>query len=186
VNAKQITTLLVLALVAVAALLLNHQEYTPGLSQAEPGGPDAWIEEMSLQAMDSAGKPVYNMTAAHMVHYPENDRIELTTPRVDIKRPDGSEWQVSAMQGESTTNGSQIWLQGDVNIVHRSEDSHNSLHITTRDLLVKPVEQMAETENEASIVSTHYRLEATGLTADFKTGQVKLHSRVKGRIDAAG
>ena len=178
--------ILVLALGAGAALLLDQQGYTPGLTRIKTDSHDAWIEDMTLRVLNIEGESVYRMTARHMVRYPDSDRVELTGPLVKVTRPDGTVWRVSAEHGETTTGGNQIWLRGAVNIERQSGNKRGVLHISTRDVLVKPAEKMAETEHEALIISAGYRLEAVGLKADFMANRLELRSRVRGRINGAG
>jgi lipopolysaccharide export system protein LptC len=168
-------------------MLLDHEDYTPAsLTPVAPDGPDAWAENMTLRVLDSNGKTAYKITAEHMVHYPETDRLELTKPLINITRQDGTVWQISAERGKSTASGDLVWLRGAVDIERQFGNVHGSLHIAASDVLVKPAEKMAETENIVLISTDSYRFEAIGLKADFRTNHLELHSSVRGKINGAG
>jgi LPS export ABC transporter protein LptC len=53
----------------------------------------------------------------------------------------------------------------------------------TTDLLVKPDDEVAETENEATITSDEFLINAVGMKADFSKDTLELKSRVRGRYD---
>ena len=55
----------------------------------------------------------------------------------------------------------------------------------TTDLLVKPDDEIAETENEATITSDEFLINAVGMKADFRKDTLELKSRVRGRYDGA-
>ena len=60
------------------------------------------------------------------------------------------------------------------------------MNITTRDVLVKPETETAETDQAAVITSDQSVVETVGMHADFINNRVELRSRVRGRIDVAG
>ena len=185
-NAKQTVALLALALVTGAVLLVDLQDYVPGQAGKPGDGRDAYMDDVSLRIMNTDGVPVYDMTAGHMTHYSGSDHLELENPLLNITRPDGSVWHVSAERGVSTANGAQVWLRGAVDILRLADDTRGAIHITSTDVLVRPAEEQAETDSSALIITDSYRVEAVGLKADFKTNRLELRSRVRGRINGAG
>ena len=61
----------------------------------------------------------------------------------------------------------------------------NPLHIRTSDILVKPNEELAETDKAVTISSAQYRIDAVGLKADFGKKLLEFRSRVRGTVNAA-
>jgi LPS export ABC transporter protein LptC len=59
------------------------------------------------------------------------------------------------------------------------------LHIVTSDLQVKPDDEIAETDNEATITSDEFLINAVGMKADFNNDTLELRSRVRGHYDDA-
>lgn len=185
-NANHTLMILALALVAGAVMLVDLQDYVPGQAGKRGDGRDAFMDDVSLRIMNADGLPVYDMKAGHMTHYSGSDHLELENPLLNITRPDGSVWHVTAERGVSTANGEQVWLRGAVNIQRVADATHGPILITSTDVLVRPAEEQAETESPALIITDSYRLESIGLKADFKTNRLELRSRVRGRINGAG
>lgn len=185
-NRKQlaITAVLVL-LVIVSSWFSRQQDRLPLPLVAQQPGPDAFAENIHLDIMDETGRPLYSLRAADMEYYPEDDRLQLQHPLLDVTQANGSHWQVSAESGRTSASGEPVWLLGEVNIQRLATDSYNTLQIVTRDVLVQPGAASAETEHAASIIGNGYHLEAVGLSADLKNNRLKLHSRVRGQLNDA-
>jgi lipopolysaccharide export system protein LptC len=146
-------------------------------------GPDAFVLGMHLDVMDDSGQLQYRVTADHMTHYPNTEKLELQHPLVDLQQRNGNTWRISAKTGESADSGDLIRLLGGVDI--RRSGVSGPLQIRTRDLLVKPEQAYATTDSAATITAPGLRVEAVGLEADLDDNTLELHNRVRGRIDAA-
>jgi LPS export ABC transporter protein LptC len=178
------TTLLVLLLLAVIGWFLQLQETGQQATTVSGTHPDNFVRGMNLAIMDETGRLNYRIKAQYMLHDPDTDNLELDHPTMNITRPDGDIWNIASEKGQIITSDNRLWLLGQVDI--RRLDETRPFHVRTSTLLVKPDEQLAETEDAATISSRHFRIDAVGLTADFRRNNLKLHSRVRGTIDVAG
>jgi LPS export ABC transporter protein LptC len=185
-NTRLTITALVLLLIAGVVVVLNQQEYVPGDTAAVDDRPDTFVEDMTLSVMNGDGRAVYRLTAGSMSHYAGTDLLELRNPLVDITRPDGSQWQITAARGEAATSGEHVWLPGAVDLRRAADSRHGAMHIAASDVLVRPGEKVAETDRKAIISTDSFRVEAVGLKADFLNNRLELQSRVRGRINGAG
>ncbi|MDH3980452.1 MAG: LPS export ABC transporter periplasmic protein LptC [Gammaproteobacteria bacterium] len=185
-NRKQLAVAAILVLLVIASnWLFRQQDKLPLPFVAQQPGPDAFAENIHLEIMDKTGHPLYRLRAADMEYYPEDDRLQLQHPLLDITRANGANWQVSAESGHTSASGEPVWLLGKVNIQRLASDAYKSLQIVTEDLLIQPSAALAETENAASITGSGFRLEAVGLDADLGNNRLKLHSRVRGQLNDA-
>ena len=149
-------------------------------------GPDSFVEDIDLAVMDEQGLLQYRLRAEYMTHFPNADRLSLTSPDIDVIHRDGAVWHIVAERGEAATAGDRIWLLGAVDIRRPGTATNNAIHIVTSDLLIKPGEELAETDNAATITGNHYVINALGMKAYFSTGTLELLSRVKGTIEGKG
>ncbi|NNJ95031.1 MAG: LPS export ABC transporter periplasmic protein LptC [Halobacteria archaeon] len=179
-------TALVLCLFAGVVAVVNQQEYVPGDTSADSDGPDAFAEDMTLSVMNEDGRAVYRLTAGSMSHHAGTDLLELHDPLVNITRPDGSRWLITAARGEAATSGERVWLPGAVDLRRMADNRHGAMHISASDVVVWPGEKVAETTRKAVIITDSFRVEAVGLKADFLNNRLELRSRVRGRINGAG
>ena len=186
-NPRQ-TTLLIVLLVSVLMtgwLLLNQGAITPRPDTAAQA-PDLFVENMDLRVTGKDGSVYYHLRADAMEHLPQDDRFDLQRPVFLTLRGDRAQWQARSNQGSVSANGDTVWLRDQVEIQRLAAPGTRRLDITTSELLVRPEEQTATTGQAVVIRSDAYRVESVGMDADFGNNRVNLHSRVRGRFDAAG
>jgi len=173
-----------LLIVFVTGWLLQRQDSGAERADAARQGPDLFIEDMDLKVTSATGVLHYQVTATKTYHYPEDDHFELEEPFMELIQP-GSVWHIRSERGHISGGGETLHLLGRADIQRLAGPDTHPLRILTSDLLVKPEEETAETDNMATITSEGLRVEAVGLRADFGQDQLELRSRVRGRFDAA-
>lgn len=186
-STRETTLLLLLVLVVIGSGWFQYRK-DDGQQQTTVSatGHDSFVNGMDLQVMDTNGKLIYHVMAASLLHFPHQERMHLEQPVIDLNRKDGTAWHIKSERGQTTASGDRIWLLGQVDIHRPASSLRGSLRIHTSDLLVKPDLEQAETDSAASIIAERYRIDATGLKADFRSSQLQLHSRVKGTFDGSG
>lgn len=186
-NARQTTLLSLLLVTALVTgwLLMNQGAITPRPQRAAQG-PDLFVETMDLQVTGADGLVQYHLKADAMQHIPAADGFALQGPVVHTARDGRIQWQASARQGSVSSDGETVWLREQVEIRRLPGPDARQLEITTSELLVKPEQQTASSDQAVVIRTDAYRVEALGMDADFGNSRVELRSRVRGRFDAAG
>lgn len=186
-NSRQTALLLILLLVLVGSgWFLYRQDDSQQQATVSPTGHDAFVNGMDLRVMDINGQLKYHVMAVSMLHYPRQERLELDRPVIDLSRRDGTAWRITSERGQTTASGEQIWLLGRVDINRPATGRTGSLQIHTSDLLVMPDRELAITDSAASIIAERYRIDATGLEADFGSSQLQLRSKVRSTFNVAG
>ena len=148
-------------------------------------GPDAFVKDMDLKVMNEQGQLAYRVKSLLMSHYPNDERFTLEQPDIKILQANGDIWRIKSEHGEATEAADIIWLLGAVDIKRLPTETSSQLHIVTTDLLVKPDDEVAETENEATITSDEFKINAVGMKADFSKDTLELRSRVRGQYDGS-
>lgn len=185
-NIKQLGLFALLLLSVIATGWFLDKQSSRQAASVSATGPDSFVENIDLAVMDEYGYLQYQVRAEHMTHFPNNDILKLDRPDINIVHTDGAVWHITAEHGETSTAGDRLWLLGMVDI-HRPETATSSaIRVITSDLLVKPEEKLAETENAATITGNHYVINAIGLKANFRTNVLELLSRVRGTIEGTG
>lgn len=166
-------------------LLKNQDNYTDTAGTSALG-PDMFVNGMHLEVMDSTGAMQYRILADTMNHYPGDDRIALTQPVMEIFVEDQLQWHIESERSELDDTGETVHLLGEVHIRRLETDDNQELVVLTRDLVVKPDKQTADTEHRAVIESGQYTIEGVGMHADFTTRRLEIDSRVQGHFDVSG
>lgn len=186
-NLKQFGLFVLLLLSVIGTgWFLERQDNSQQPASVSTTGPDSFVEGIDLAVMDENGHLKYQVRAEHMTHFPNDDILKLSRPDIDIVHTDGAVWHIKAERGETTTAGDRLWLLGEVDIRRPDTTTGSAIHVVTSDLLVKPEDELAETENAATITGDQYVINAVGLKADFRTHTLELLSRVRGTIEGSG
>lgn len=186
-NIRQATLFAILLLVVIGTgWFMDKQNVSRLPASLSETGPDSFVEGINLAVMDKQGQLKYRLKAEHMSHFPNADRLRLRRPDIDIFHTDGTVWHIIAEHGEAATAGDEIWLLGAVDIRRPGTTAENAIRVATRDLLVKPEEELAETDKAATITGNRYVINAHGMKAYFRSGTLELLSRVKATLDGKG
>lgn len=185
-NIKQLGLFAVLLLVVVGSgWFLDKHSSSRQSASVSSSGPDSFVKDIDLAVMDELGYLKYRVRAKHMSHFPNEDVLKLSSPDFDIVLQNSSVWHITAERGETSTDGNRLWLLGAVDIRRPASAQGSAIHVVTSDLLVKPEDELAETDNAATITGDRYRINAIGMKAYFRTGRLELLSRVRGTIDGS-
>ena len=184
-NSSQVSLYgLLLLLVAGSGWILFGRETGLQRATASISGPDAFVEDLDLKVMNEQGLLGYRLKARRMTHYPDGKRFLLEGPDIKILRDNGDTWRIVSEHGETTEAADVIWLLGAVDIRRQRSASRGPVHIVTRDLEVRPEQELAETEQAAIITADQLQVEGVGIKADFRNDTMELRSSVRGRYDA--
>lgn len=180
---KTFAPLLVALVAGLSVWLFQGQpEKGPAVTPQTKNTPDSFMENFTTQVLDKQGRPQYQLSAARMAHYADDDYSELTQPRFTVFRPDGQRWTVVAETGRAENGSEQIFLSGKVTIQRFPNAlAPSNLQIYSRDVRVQPADDYAETDQAITIVQDGGVMNAVGFQAYFREGRVQLLSQVRGR-----
>ena len=179
---KLFAPLLVALVAGLSVWLFQGQPHKgPVVTPLTQSTPDSFMENFTAQVLDKQGQPRYQLQAARMAHYADDNHSELQQPQFTAFRPDGQRWTVVAEAGRAENGSEQIFLNGDVLIQRYPDNAEPSdLQIRTRDIRVRPADDYAETDQPTTIVRNEATLDSVGLQVHFREGEVQLLSQVRG------
>ena len=173
--------LLPLLLLLGAAYWLNLQVQPP-VSEANPNlrhDPDYVIDNFTATTLDQHGKIRFIMSAKKMWHYPDDDTTHLEIPRLESFAAERPPMRMSALNGEISRKGDEIFLRNDVTIVRPAYANQSELTFNTNYLHVVPDKDMVDTDQPVTMVDARTKLNAVGMELDNKANTIKFLSRVK-------
>ncbi|MCB1857726.1 MAG: LPS export ABC transporter periplasmic protein LptC [Gammaproteobacteria bacterium] len=174
---------LVLVLVAVSGWLARKAEVELAY-QHQPHSPDYFLEGFVAISLGENGKPDKRLAAKRMVHYPDDDTTELTEPWMTVYDGEAPPWETRSETGLVSADGEKILLQGSVHIDRKGADGVRPARIVTRDLIITPAQEFAETTEDAFLQSGKSWIESKGMQVWFaKPSRVKLLAEVRGRYE---
>ncbi len=154
-------------LVAVASPLLHQSDY--------------YAENFTIVTLDAAGHIRQRLQGNRLDHYPDDDKAQLTNPRLTLYREQTVTWWIQSDQGEVRAKGESVWLPGPV-IVRRPPEL-DSWELDGSAVLIYPRDEYAETQAPVQIRHPQLIVNAVGIRASLKVGRIELLSQVKSRYE---
>ncbi|MCP5143130.1 MAG: LPS export ABC transporter periplasmic protein LptC [Chromatiales bacterium] len=177
----------ILAVLAGASWwLLSSVEATRFEPPSKRHAPDAWLIDATTTAMNEFGKPHYRVVSERQDHYRDDGTSEHVRPYVTIYRPEGSPWEVQSDHAWVSADGDLVLLKGDVFMnrepwVDAAGKRHEYQEMVTSNMLLRPNEDYAETDDEVFLTSESSRTDAVGMRAYINIDRVQFLSRVRSR-----
>ncbi|WP_455202887.1 LPS export ABC transporter periplasmic protein LptC [Kaarinaea lacus] len=143
-------------------------------------GPDFYMRDVLSTVMDDKGMPKHQLHTQYLAHYPEENRTDLRTPHLTLYQPNGNIWTIRSEKGEVFQETEEIYLLGEVIIEQPGAEEQRAIKIVTKDVMVDPNAQTAETQMPVAISHIDGNVNAVGMRANLKKQTVMLKSEVRG------
>jgi lipopolysaccharide export system protein LptC len=146
--------------------------------------PDFVAEEFGITKISAAGKPDYVLSAARMLHYPDDESTDIVAPRLVQRHDNAPPVVIRAEHGTIAKNGAEASFSGNVVVVREAGQGKSELNVQTEYLQVVPDRDLARTDKPVIITEGRSRLSGVGMEFNNKTRQFVLQSQVRGTFDA--
>jgi lipopolysaccharide export system protein LptC len=181
------TRVLPLALMFLLALVSFWLERAVREEEPRPANrrhdPDYLIANFTTTSYNREGAAESVLSAAQMVHFPDDDSTELVRPRVVQTRPSEPRMIVSAERGAISRDGDDIFLYDNVVLVRSADKEKPEARITTSFLQVVRDRSLVRTDRPVLIVEDRRTLAGRGMEYNNESQQLLLLSEVRGHFD---
>lgn len=181
------TRLFPLALMLALALLtfylermVREEESAPALRRHDP---DYMVSNFTTTTYNREGVPLSVLSAAKMVHYPDDDSTELLAPRVQQTKPEEPRITLTAERGALSGDGAEIFLYDNVVLVREAHAAQPAARMTTSFLHVVRDRSLVRTDREVTLVEDRRSLTGRGMEYNSESQQLTLHADVVGRFE---
>ena len=152
-----------------------------GAVASAPGTPDFEADRLVITTFDEQGRAKHKLFADKLLHYADNDNVELTAPRLVSLRPDQPQVEVRAQRGQLENAGERVHLHGQVDVRRAAMGDLPPLRVQTEYLLAVPdfdrytTDRPVEAERGAARISANggMQLDNIARTARFD-GNVRM------------
>ena len=183
------TRLFPLALMLSLALLtfwLDHQ--VTGEQGANPSlrrhDPDYLVDNFTTTTYNREGKVETVLSAAKMVHYPDDDSTELSAPRVLQAKPSQPRLTARADRGKLSREGDEIFLYDNVVLVREADATRPEARVSTSFLHILRDRNLVRTDREVLFEEPGRWLKGRGMEYFSATRELVLHDDVRGSFEA--
>jgi lipopolysaccharide export system protein LptC len=98
--------------------------------------PDYTIYNFTATEMDTQGRRKYELQAAKLEHFADDDTAELTQPYLIQFPPDAAPVHTRADRGRAMSNGKEILMQGNVRVTRGASGTEPAGEVQTREMRV--------------------------------------------------
>lgn len=177
--------LLLIGMLAALTFWLDRLAEGPARDVVGPSrhDPDYIVEKFSGVRLGPAGSAVYTLSAARMVHYPDDDTTLLTDPKFISYGTTQSPVTISASEAVVSASGEHVYFQDDVRVTRAAYADYSELVMRTTFLHVVPEQLLAVTDRAVTVTDAAGTVTAEGFELNGETRVIKLLSKVRGIYD---
>jgi lipopolysaccharide export system protein LptC len=180
------TRLFPLALMVALALLTFYLDRTVRVEETQGSprrhDPDYLLINFTTTTFNAQGAAESMLSAAKMVHYPDDDSTELTAPRIVQSKPSEPRFSVNADRGVLSSGGDEIFLYDNVVLLREAHGARPAARFTTSFLHLVRDRSLVRTDREVHIVEEQRALTGRGMEYNNATSQFHLRNQVEARF----
>jgi lipopolysaccharide export system protein LptC len=182
------TRLFPLGLMLALALLTFYLERTVREDDSPPAlrrhDPDYLVTNFTTTTYNRDGAAETVMSAAQMVHYPDDDTTELVSPRVVQAKPNEPRLTVRADRGQLSRDGDEIFLYGSVLLVRDATPEKPEGRMTTEFLHILRDRSLVRSDRPVKFVEGGRSLTGRGMEYNNESRELLLRHDVQARFEA--
>lgn len=144
--ALSVTLLLALAAGTYYLAQTSLRDTTAGLARPPAHEPDYFVEDAVFTRINARGQPVFRMSAQRMLHYPDDQSTAYDKPVLVSLDPRKPRLSLRADRGQSSANGEETLLSGDVVMVRAATDAEPAMTIRTEAVTIYSETEIARTD----------------------------------------
>lgn len=146
-------------------------------------GPDFVVDQVTMTQFDIAGRAKHKLFAESLSHYPTDDRVDATRPRLVSLRADEPQVEARAQRARVEGSGEKVILIGDVVVTRAGVGDEPPMRMKTERLVAFPDEERFTTDELAELERGGSRVSSIGMDYDNLKRVVKLRNRVRGTVE---
>lgn len=141
--------------------------------------PDSIVENFSAIKLNEQGTPHLIMSAARMLHYPDDDSTVLEVPRITLLAADRPTILATAKTGTLSSKGDDMLLEGGVEVLREAGKQLDQLRLLTEHLRIIPDKDLVSSSRAVTLVEANTTVNAVGMELNNQTRTIKLLSKVR-------
>ena len=145
--------------------------------------PDYVVDNLTHTRFNVQGLVESTLTAAKMLHYPDDDSTDLLAPRVVQTRPNEPRVTLSADRGALSQDGEEVFLYDNVLLVREGGPDRTETRMRTSFMHVVQGHSIVRTDRDVVVTEEDRVLSGRGMEYRNDTKELFLRERVRGRFE---
>lgn len=169
-------------------LVRNAPRFSDAVQEAPASTePDYFMQQFSVRSFDAAGRLKSELTGTEGQHYPADNTLEVTLPRMRSYDDQAQPTVATAQRAVSTDDGSEIRLYGDARVVREPAPQAGGGMTPRLEFRGEFLHAYTDEERVSSDQPVELRRGADRFTGDTfeydnRSGVAELKGRVRGRL----
>lgn len=147
--------------------------------------PDYFADDFSITMLDAAGQTQYRINAATMVHYEDDQNIDVTLPAVRAFSPGQPEVTSTGKRGTINGDGSIVDLYDDARVVRAPGAGDPAMEADSQHFRFRVNDDVVQTEKPVKLSHGQSTMTANGMIYNNTTREMRLLGQVRGMIAAS-
>ena len=156
---------------------VREEEVHPALRRHDP---DYIVDRFTITTFNAEGVAQSTLSAAKMMHYPDDDSTDLVAPHVVQSRPREPRLTLTAERGALSQDGTDVFLYDNVLVVREANDERPQTTMRTSFLHIVPEKSLVLTDRDVAVSEEGRSLTGRGMEYHNETGEMFLRERVRG------
>ena len=145
--------------------------------------PDYVDDNLTHTRFNVQGLVESTLTAAKMLHYPDDDSTDLVAPNVVQTKPNEPRVTVTADRGALSRDGEEVFLYDNVLIVREGGPDRSETRMRTSFMHVVQAHSVFRTDRDIVITEEDRVISGRGMEYRNDTRELFLRERVRGRFE---
>jgi LPS export ABC transporter protein LptC len=176
--------LLIAGLVALVAVLVQWRllDTNQAMESADVQRPGYFLTGVDLEEFGTDGALRIGLQSISANEDPSNGVVRLADVAVDYHAPTGKLWHLTAGEARVPPGGGVVEFEGDVRLRGEPGEDAHAAELETARMTLDTVGETAQTKSPVTLVFGLHRINALGMRADLKAGNLRLESDVNGHF----
>jgi len=145
--------------------------------------PDYVVDNLTHTRFNVQGVVESTLTAAKMLHYPDDDSTDLLAPHVVQTKPNEPRVTLTADRGALSQDGEEVFLYDNVLIVREGGPDRSETRMRTSFMHVVQAQSVFRTDRDIVITEDDRVISGRGMEYHNDSKEMFLRERVRGRFE---
>lgn len=174
--------LLLASLLALFGVLVQWQvmDREPEEALAEAPRPGYYLTGVDLEEFGDDGRKRFSLRSVTAREDPASGIVRLADVTLDYHAPAGREWHLTATEARVPRAGRTVEFEGDVRMSGVPGDQTGAAELRTALMSFDTEAELAQTASPVELAFGRHLMQARGMRADLKAGNLTLEADVSG------
>ena len=171
--------IVLIVFIGTSIIALSTAKKITTMNVASSDNPDFFMTNAAYTKFNLQGHIHNQVYANKITHFVDNNVYLFDNPSITMHAINEQPWHITSSKGRSEKGKDIIYLWDNVKIIRAAGINNLDFDIATSALDIYPNIKFAQTNKPITIIQSGNITKSVGAQADFKTGIIKLLSKIE-------